>query len=107
MNEEISHSNAAIDAQIAANPHAALCFAAELVIADGAAHARQDDPHRFATLAREFDDGKARRRLVVDYLAGGQVRISTLLHGTERGEPKVVELFSTVVQGPADCGAAH
>jgi hypothetical protein len=96
-----------VDAAIAANPHAALCFAAELVIADGVAHARVDDPHRFLTLAREFDDGKALRRLVVDYLAGGQVRISTQLHGTERGEPKVVELFSTLIQGPADAGVAH
>lgn len=97
MNERIK----TVDAQIAENPAAAFCFAAHLVVADGVEHARRDDPHRFASLPREFDGGKARVRLVADYLAGGQIRISTQLCGTAGGDEKVVELFSTLVQGPA------
>lgn len=80
----------------------AFCSTAEIVIADGIEHARADDPHRLATLHAEFDQGKARRRLQLDYLGGGQIRITQLLLGTYNGEPKVIELFSTLVQGPHD-----
>lgn len=78
----------------------ALCHAAELVIEAGAEFARADDPHRFATLPREFDGGKARRRLVLDYLAEGRIRVALQLIGTQGGEERAAELFATTVQGP-------
>ena len=84
---------------------AAFCESAQYIIADGVEHARQDDPHRFATLPAEFDNGKAMRRLVVDYLSGGRIRIAQQFVGTKGGEEKVVELFSTMVQGPTYEGA--
>lgn len=84
---------------------ATLCQAAEIVATCGAQYARADDPHRFASLPREFDGGKARRRLVLDYLAGGQIRIMLLFIGTQGGEERVAELFSTLVQGPVPEGS--
>jgi hypothetical protein len=81
---------------------AALCHAADIVATCGAQYARKDDPHRYALLPREFDGGKARRRLVLDYLARGQIRITLLFIGTQGGEERVAELFSTLVQGPVD-----
>lgn len=81
---------------------ATLCQAADVVITCGAQYARADDPHRFASLPREFDGGMARRRLVLDYLAGGQVRIAMQLIGKQGGEERVAELFATTVQGPVD-----
>lgn len=88
------------EADIEANPLAAFCFSASLVIQDGIEHARKDDPHRLAALPKEFDGGKARFRLVADYLANGQIRIATEAFGTKDGEEYAVELFSTLVQGP-------
>lgn len=82
------------------SPTAALCALADVVIGEGAELARQDDPHRFGTLAREFDGGTARRRLVMDYQPGGLIRIALELHGTRDAAPHLVELFSTTVQGP-------
>lgn len=79
---------------------ATLCQAAEIVMTCGAQYARADDPHRFASLPREFDGGKARRRLVLDYLAGGQIRIALQFIGTQGGEERAAELFTTIVQGP-------
>lgn len=73
---------------------------AEAIIDDGLQHARDDDPHRFATIGREFDGGKAVRRLVVDYLPDDRMRIAMVFIGTQGGEEKVVEVFSTTVQGP-------
>jgi hypothetical protein len=85
----------------------AFCGAAEYIITEGLQFARADDPHRFATLSREFDDGRAARRLQVDYLTGGRVRIAQLLIGTSDGEPKTVEVFSTMVQGPISDAPTH
>ena len=73
--------------------------AADAVIADGVAHSRLDDPHRLAQLRHEFDDGRAVPRLVVDYLANRQVRITQLMFGTWQGEPKSVQVFSVLAQG--------
>ena len=77
-----------------------LCHAADAVIACGVQFARSDDPHLVASLPREFDDGKARRRLVLDYLPGGQIRIALQFTGTLDGEARVAELFAFTVQGP-------
>lgn len=81
--------------------HALSAFfaSAEAIIDDGLAHCRADDPHRFATLGREFDDGRALRQLRVDYLPDERRRVSLVFIGTEDGEEKVVEVFSTTVQG--------
>lgn len=81
---------------------AALCHSAEIVATFGAQFARADDPHRYASLPREFDGGKARRRLALDYLADGKIRVTLLFIGTQGGEERVAELFSTLVQGPVD-----
>lgn len=78
----------------------ALCHAADAAIAAGVQYARSDDPHRVASLPREFDDGVARRRLVMDYLPGGQIRIALQFTGTLDGEARVAELFAFTVQGP-------
>lgn len=85
---------------------AALCHAADVVATFGVQHARRDDPHRFQTLGAEFDGGKARRALVLDYLAGGQIRVSQRFTGTREGAEHAVEVFSTLVQGPVD-GDTH
>lgn len=77
-----------------------LCHAADAVIAAGVQYARVDDPHRVASLPREFDNGMARRRLVLDYLPAGQVRISLQFSGTLAGEDRLAELFAFTVQGP-------
>lgn len=79
---------------------AAFCRLAEVVITEGICDARADDPHRFATVPAEFDQGRAMRRLAVDYLAGGQVRVALQLLGSQRGAPHAVEMFSITVQGP-------
>ena len=71
---------------------------AEAIIDDGLTRCRADDPHRFATLGREFDDGRALRQLRVDYLVDERMRIFLVFFGTEDGEEKVVELFRTTVQ---------
>jgi|GEM_PF-4832355 len=81
---------------------AALCASAEVVIAEGLAFARSDDPHRFASLPRDFDGGKARRRLVLDYLPAGRVRVALQLIGTQAGQERAAEVFATVLQGPID-----
>lgn len=73
---------------------------AEAIISDGLHHAREDDPHRFHAVAKEFDGGKARRQLIVDYLAEGRARVSLLLIGTKGGEEMVIEMFATTVQSP-------
>lgn len=77
---------------------AAFLEGAKAIIVDGVAHSRADDPHKFATLVADFD-AAARRRLVVDYLAGGQIRIALELSD----ETRTVEVFATTVQGgPTD-----
>lgn len=73
---------------------------AEAIIDDGLQHARQDDPHRYRTMGREFDGGKALRRLQVDYLSGDRMRIALVFIGTKGGEELAIEVFSTIVQGP-------
>ncbi|MEO8022095.1 hypothetical protein [Polaromonas sp.] len=73
---------------------------AEAIIDDGLHHARQDDPHRFHTVGREFDGGKARRQLTVDYLPEGRMRLALVFIGTRAGEDRAVEMFATTVQGP-------
>jgi len=73
---------------------------AEALITDGVSHSREDDPHRFKTLGREFDGGKAMRRLTVDYLANDRMRIALSFVGTEDGEAKEVQVFAFTVQGP-------
>ena len=78
----------------------ALCNSAEATISYGVEFARADDPHRFATLPSAFDGGKARRRLVLDYLDGGQVRIALQFLGMQAGEERVAEVFAFTVQGP-------
>lgn len=82
------------------NHLAAFFMGAEALIDDGLHHARQDDPHRFHTVAKEFDEGKARRQLVVDYMTEGRARVSLLLIGTQGGEERAIEMFATTVQGP-------
>lgn len=86
-----------------------LCRAADLAVNAGLAYARADDPHRFATLAQEFDNGRAARRLVLEYRAAGQVRVVLRLDGYKHGEPNTVEVFSTTLQGKGghDAAAAH
>ncbi|MBL0919367.1 MAG: hypothetical protein IBJ14_11735 [Hydrogenophaga sp.] len=74
---------------------------AETIIDDGLAYARVDDPHRFATVGEQFDDGKARRQLVVDYMTDGRARVSLLLVGAKAGEEVAIEMFATTVQGPS------
>jgi hypothetical protein len=86
---------------------AEFCECAELIINEGLRRARSDDPHRFNTLHTEFDQGKARRQLAVDYLAGGHLRIALVLIGMSGGEEKIVQLFETIVQGPPATGATH
>jgi len=73
--------------------------AAEAIIDDGLAHARADDPHRFATLGQEFDGGRALRQLRVDYLPENRMRIALVFVGTREGEAHEVEVFGTTVQG--------
>jgi hypothetical protein len=85
----------------------AFCSAAEYIVNDGMRFARDDDPHRYATLPREFDDGRAVRRLQLDYISGGRIRIALLLIGTSGGEPKTIEVFSTMVQGPVNDLPGH
>lgn len=81
--------------------HMAHFFAsAEAIIYDGLQHARKDDPHRFRTMGREFDGGKALRRLQVDYLSDDRMRIALVFIGAQDGQEKAVEVFSTTVQGP-------
>lgn len=84
-----------------------LLEAADAVIADGVSHSRSDDPHRFATLHKEFDDGRARRRLVIDYAGSGTVRVSFHLSGTQQGEPIVCEVFGLNLQGPVPKAQEH
>lgn len=79
---------------------------AEAIIDDGLAHARQDDPHRFQTLGREFDGGVAMRRLAIDYLQNDRMRVALQLIGQRDGEEKVIEVFATTVQG-AQPGGLH
>lgn len=76
----------------------ALLNAADAVVSDGVAHARQDDPHRFATLPREFDEGVAMRQLVIDYLANSEMRVSLHLVGYRAGKAHVVQVFATTVR---------
>lgn len=77
-----------------------LADAADLAIASGIQHARADDPHRLASIRRDFDAGKARPRLVMDYLPAGRVRLALEFHGTQGGEPRALEVFATILQGP-------
>lgn len=84
----------------------ALLEAAETITTEGVEHARRDDPHRFSTLPGEFDDGKARRRLVIDYLGEGKVAVGLEFVGTREGEPIALQVFGTVLQGP-DQATAH
>jgi hypothetical protein len=89
------------------DPITVFCQSAEFIINDGLAFARVDDPNQFHAVHKHFDQGKARRRLVVDYLAGGQLRIALVLIGTRDGEERIVQMFETLVQGPQAPGAAH
>lgn len=82
-----------------------MCKAAALVVVEGMEFARKDDPHRFATLPRDFDDGQACQRLALDYLPGGQVQVTLTLTGTHAGEAREIEVFRTMVQGPVDTEA--
>ena len=88
---------------------AALGQAADAAIDAGLAFAYADDPHRFSTVAQEFDDGRAVRRLVLEYLAGGRVRVVLRLDGRKAGDLHTVELFSTTLQsnGGGDVGISH
>ncbi|MGX5650199.1 hypothetical protein ACWKW4_08085 [Hydrogenophaga borbori] len=72
---------------------------AEAIIDDGLAHARADDPHRFATLGKEFDGGRALRQLRVDYLPENRMRIALVFVGTRESKAHEVEVFGTTVQG--------
>lgn len=84
----------------------ALLHVADALLAAGATHARSDDPHRFATLHREFDGGACQPRLVIEYRADGRVSIRAELHGQQRGEDFAVLLFGVTAQGPAQPQAA-
>lgn len=95
----MNHSFTNLD-EIEAAAVDALCHAADAAIAAGVQYARVDDPHKVASLPREFDGGMARRRLVLDYLDGGRIRIALQFTGTKDGEDRVAELFSFTVQGP-------
>lgn len=77
---------------------------------DGVTRTRLDDPHRLATLPKEFDGGKAMRRLTVDWLSEGRIEIALSFVGLSGGQPKQVQVFATVVREttpelPAEGGA--
>jgi len=84
----------------------AFFYGTAAIVADGLGHARQDDPHRFARLAKEFDEGKAVVRLMVDDLNDGKIRVTQLLIGMHGGKRRVIQIFSTLLQGPHG-GATH
>lgn len=86
--------------------YSALLHAADFIVSEGIEHARRDDPHRFATVAAEFDGGKAVRQLAITYKNGGQIEVQQLLIGTKGGEEKVVALFTTTLQGKVE-GSTH
>jgi len=81
---------------------ATFCQAADIIISEGANYARRDDPHAFGAVARGFDDGRAAFRLVLELLPAGRRRIALQLTGTQGGQERALELFSTLVQGPVD-----
>jgi hypothetical protein len=70
--------------------------AAEVVIADGLAHARRLDPHRVDALVAEMDPHRLERRLLIDFKPQGRYRVALQLGD----EHRAVEVFSTTVQGP-------
>lgn len=75
---------------------------AAIVIDNGIAYAHDEDAERLASLHREFDGGRAHRRLCIDYGAHGAARVALELHGEQGGEPHTVEVFATSLQGPAE-----
>lgn len=81
-----------------------LLHAAAAAITEGLDFARRDDPHRYSTLSRDFDDGQALPRLTVDFLPAGQVRVGLVLHGARDGQPHDVGVFCTTLQGPPEAG---
>lgn len=72
-----------------------------------AAHARRDDPHRWATLAAEFDGKRAVTSVSVRGIGSATIVIEACLAGERNGEPHFVALDSLAVRCPADvdCGA--
>lgn len=74
--------------------------AAAAIVDEGVAFARQDDPHRFASLKAEFDGGKAVPCLVIEGFGLPEQRIAVRFVGARDGQEKVVELFSFSVRMP-------
>lgn len=79
---------------------------ADDIVSEGLLHARQDDPHRFERIPDQFDDRRALKRLVVDYL-GPDVHVSLLLVGTSGGEPKVIKAFTARLHGVQPAKDSH
>ena len=75
-----------------------LLNAARLIAEEGCQHARHDDPHRFATLAAAFDDGKAVPRLQITFLPAGRFEVSHVLTGTKGGQETAVAIFTTTLR---------
>lgn len=84
-----------------------LCQVADAAVGAGLVYAQADDPHRFATVAQEFDEGRAVRRLVLEYQAGGRVRVALRLDGLQQGEPHSVEVFAHTMEGESDVAKPH
>lgn len=75
---------------------------AAIVIDNGISYAHDEDADRLTSLHREFDAGRAHRRLVIDYGAHGSARVALELHGEQGGEPHSVAVFETHLQGPTE-----
>ena len=82
---------------------AAFFDAAEIIVGDGAAHARRADPARLDSLLAQLDPSSTRQRLVIDFETGGLRRIALQIGDSERA----FEVFATHVQGPQDQGTTH
>jgi hypothetical protein len=73
-----------------------------------AAHARRDDPHRWSTLAAEFDGKRAMTEVSVRGIGSATITIEACLAGERNGEPHTVALDTLTVRCPADVeGGVH
>lgn len=94
-----SHETPALDALIAA--------AADW-LTYCAARARRDDPHRWATLAAEFDGKRAVTDVSVRGVGAATITVEACLAGERNGEPHTVALYTLSVRCPADVkGGVH
>lgn len=73
-----------------------------------AARARRDDPHRWATLAAEFDGKRAVTDVSVRGVGAATITVEACLAGERNGEPHTVALHTLTVRCPADVeGGVH